>query len=62
MVARGHPPSRMASQTRLAPTVIDAIAVIRVVQRRINRDHPGKDCDGHQQDSLHAQQPRRNWP
>jgi hypothetical protein len=62
VVARGHPPSRMASQYRLAPTVIEAIAVLRVVHRRINRDHPGKDSDGHHQDSLHAQQPRRNRP
>jgi hypothetical protein len=62
VVARGHPPSRMATQCRLAPTVIEAITVARVVQRSINRDHPGENGDGHQQDSLHAQQPRRNGP
>jgi hypothetical protein len=62
VVARGHPPSRMASQCRLAPAVIEAIAVLRLVHRRINRDHPGKGSDGHYQDSLHAQQPRRNRP
>ena len=50
----------MAAQARLAPAVIAAIAVVRVIQRSINRNHPSENGDGHQQDSLHAQQPKRN--
>lgn len=62
VIARGHPPSRMASQTRLAPAVIEAIAVLGAVHRRINCNHPGKDSEGHHQDSPHAQQPMRIRP
>jgi putative heme iron utilization protein len=50
----------MAAQARLAPAVIAAIAEVRVIPDSINRNHPGKNGDGHQQDSLHAQQPKRN--
>jgi hypothetical protein len=50
----------MAAQARLAPAVIEAIAVVRVIQRSINRNHPGKNGGGHQQDSLHARQPKPN--
>ena len=50
----------MAAQSRLAPAVIAAIAVVRVIHRSINRNHPGENGGGHQQDSLHAQQPKRN--